>query len=329
MTGAIVKKNCSTGGAQQVSRWLLLLIALLVSGCQMVSGDRGLVEQRIIIAPESEQARSQPAVIKNDSLKPVTQKSVVTKATFSPLTTSNGQFAIDDTATGDFADELDSFFLTLKADATGLANWNNAALFGIALGGSVGLRQSVDGKVRRTTARHPKRWGSASRHIGRLADPQYQLAALLLLRHYGRSQSDAKFQDFTDSLFNAWALTGLGTLAMKGIANTDRPSIEWNSGQFGFPSYHASSSFSIAAVVDEYYGARAGLPAYLVAGLISWSRIDERDHDLSDIAFGAALGYLIGKSVAGRHLYCDGRVRILPFVHPTDGSSGLMLDVSF
>ena len=113
------------------------------------------------------------------------------------------------------------------------------------------------------------------------------------------------------------------------MVNTDRPSDRWIGGQFGFPSHHASSGFSIAAVLDEYYGRRVGIPAYAVAGLISWSRIDERDHDLSDVVFGAALGYVIGKAVAGKHLRCDARVRLVPYLNPSDGSTGIMFERQF
>jgi hypothetical protein len=82
-------------------------------------------------------------------------------------------------------------------------------------------------------------------------------------------------------------------------------------------------------VLDEYYGFEAGLPAYTLAGLISWSRIDERDHDLSDVVFGAAMGWVIGKSVAGTHLRGNGRVRVSPWMHPGEGAAGVMFDARF
>ena len=62
--------------------------------------------------------------------------------------------------------------------------------------------------------------------------------------------------------------------------------------------------------------------------MIGYSRIDERDHDLSDVLYGAALGYVIGKSVAGNHLCGDSPVHLLPYVHAIDGSAGFMLEVS-
>lgn len=225
--------------------------------------------------------------------------------------------------------DFKSFLHNLKDDTRGAANLNNAALIGLSLGAAIGIRQDLDGQVRDNTARHPERWGRFSNSLGRLGEAQYQVAGLAALYTYSRLQHDEELHDLSHTLFSAFTLTGLSTLAVKGISNTDRPSDDWNGGQYGFPSYHAASSFTLAAVLDEYYGAEVGLPAYALAGLISWSRIDERDHDLSDVVFGAALGYVIGKSVAGNHRFNDGRVRILPWVHPGDGSGGLLFDVRY
>ena len=66
-----------------------------------------------------------------------------------------------------------------------------------------------------------------------------------------------------------------------------------------------------------------------LAGMIGWSRIDGQDHDLSDVVFGAALGWVIGKSVAKNNLCRDTRVKILPYLHPTEATSGVMFDVPF
>lgn len=200
---------------------------------------------------------------------------------------------------------------------------------GAATAAAIALRQDADDQVRQDTASNPKRWGRGSEILGKFGDATYQVPVLLALYGYTLHQDDVELHHFTSSLFSAYTLTGLSTVAIKGIVNSDRPSDDWNDGQFGFPSFHTSSSFAIAAVIDEYHGPKAGLPAYAMAGLIGWSRIDERDHDLSDVIFGAALGYVIGKSVSGRHLYGDSRVRILPFTHPTEGSAGLMLDCPF
>jgi len=226
-------------------------------------------------------------------------------------------------------DELSQFAHTLAADSKAAVNLNNAALFSLALGAALGMRAGLDEQVRENVAKHPKRWGGASDGFNDLGDFRYQIPAIAALYTYTRFKPESQFSDFTDTLISAYTITGLSTLAVKVIANTDRPSAKFNGGDYGFPSHHVAGSFSIAAVLDEYYGPKVGIPAYMLSGLVGWSRIDTQDHDLSDVVFGASLGLIIGKSVAGNHLYGDGRVRLLPYVHPTDGSSGLMLDVSY
>ncbi len=217
----------------------------------------------------------------------------------------------------------------LRDDARAAANWNNALILAMAAGGAIVVRQDLDGKVRVNTARHPNRWGEASKTLGKFGEVTIQAPALAALYGYSLWTQNPELHGLTDTLFSSFSLAGMTTVLLKAAVNSDRPDNSLNGGQFGFPSYHTASTFSIAAVLDEYYGPRVGLPAYTFAGLIGWSRIDERDHDLSDVLFGAALGYVIGKSVAGHHLCGDGRVRLLPYVHPSDGSTGLMFEYPF
>ncbi|HUG94424.1 MAG TPA: phosphatase PAP2 family protein [Planctomycetaceae bacterium] len=228
-----------------------------------------------------------------------------------------------------FRGDLDRFLPLLRDDAQGLAHWNNGVLLGAALAGSLAIRDELDEDVRRATFRHPERWGAASNALGRLGEVQYQVPVLLAVYGYSLREQDADLRDLSGSLISAYTLTGLSTTIVKGLSDTDRPSEKWNNGHYGFPSFHVASSMSIAAVLDEYYGPRVGVPAITLAGLIGWSRIDERDHDLSDVVFGAAVGYVIGKSVASRHRTGDGRVHVLPWSHPTEGTTGLRVDVEW
>lgn len=38
-----------------------------------------------------------------------------------------------------------------------------------------------------------------------------------------------------------------------------------------------------------------------MTGIVDWSRIDQREHDLSDMFFGAARKFFIGRSVVAAH----------------------------
>lgn len=225
-----------------------------------------------------------------------------------------------------FQDDYRQFLPRLARDARGVAQWNNLLILGAALGGSISIRQDLDDQVRESTARHPERWGDFSSTLGTFGEVQYQVPALLAVYGYSLRQQDPHLHDMMTTMISAYTLTGLSTLAIKGATNTERPSDDWNEGEYGFPSFHVGSTMTIAAVASDYYGWKAGLPLYTLAGLIGWSRLDERDHDLSDVVFGAALGFVIGKAVSGRQLTGDSRIELRPWVRQTDGSTGVMLE---
>ncbi len=85
---------------------------------------------------------------------------------------------------------------------------------------------------------------------------------------------------------------GLCTYGIKFITGRIRPD---GANRRSFPSGHTSSSFLAATIVDDLYGSKIGVPAYLLAGLTGLSRIHDNKHYLSDVIFGASLGIALGK----------------------------------
>ncbi|PNU18580.1 PAP2 family protein [Geothermobacter hydrogeniphilus] len=81
------------------------------------------------------------------------------------------------------------------------------------------------------------------------------------------------------------------TLALK--YSIDKPRPEGHGGQ-SFPSGHSSSAFQGATFIQRRYGWRYGVPAYLAATYVGWSRVEgESDkHDVVDVLAGAGIGYL-------------------------------------
>jgi membrane-associated phospholipid phosphatase len=67
---------------------------------------------------------------------------------------------------------------------------------------------------------------------------------------------------------------------------------------FSFPSGHATVTFAAATVLQRRLGYRAGIAAYAIASYVAASRLHDNRHYLSDVVFGAAMGIVIGRSVA-------------------------------
>src|SRR5207237_7054299 len=64
-----------------------------------------------------------------------------------------------------------------------------------------------------------------------------------------------------------------------------------------FPSGHAAVTFAGATVLERHLGwKRSGL-AYAVATYVAASRLHDNRHYLSDVAFGAAVGTIAGRTV--------------------------------
>jgi membrane-associated phospholipid phosphatase len=96
--------------------------------------------------------------------------------------------------------------------------------------------------------------------------------------------------------------------ALKAITRRPRPIDDNGSGEFfsggsSFPSGHSITAWALAAVVaNEYHKHRlVQIGAYSLATLVSMSRFTGRNHFLSDVLIGSAVGYGIGRYVYRTH----------------------------
>ena len=76
------------------------------------------------------------------------------------------------------------------------------------------------------------------------------------------------------------------THTIKRVVNKERP----NGGDFSFPSGHTSAAFTGAAFIDYKYGLKYGLPAYIFAAFVGWSRVYAKKHDYIDVLGGIIVG---------------------------------------
>ena len=99
-------------------------------------------------------------------------------------------------------------------------------------------------------------------------------------------------------MMTALSITGLTTLGLKAAVNNEQPNQEMG---YAWPSGHTASSFTVASVLDEFYGPQIGIPAYAAAGFVGYRMMDAGDHWASDVLFGGVLGWVVGHTVAGKH----------------------------
>jgi hypothetical protein len=211
-------------------------------------------------------------------------------------------------------------------DTKSIFTWQNTLVLGVAGGASVAIRDNLNAPVRDYTAEHPQRWGAADDVFRQFGEAQYQVPVLAGVYGLSLWTGNDHCHEFSKAVLSAYGLNAAATMTLKVICNTQRPTADVQSGHYGFPSFHTSSTFTIASVLDEYYGWQVGLPAYTLAGLVGWSRIDQREHDLADVLFGAVLGVVIGKSVAGAHIERALNMQISPYYDPQNNATGVSFE---
>ena len=129
----------------------------------------------------------------------------------------------------------------------------------------------------------------------------------------GNATVTAVGADLVSANIVAQTLTG----AVKMSVRRGRP----DGTQFSFPSGHTSVSFASATVLQRHFGWKAGVPAYAMASYVAASRIHDKRHFLSDVAFGAAVGIVSGWTVTMGH--GEAQVTMTPVASP--GGAGLSL----
>jgi hypothetical protein len=93
--------------------------------------------------------------------------------------------------------------------------------------------------------------------------------------------------------------------------------------KYSFPSGHSTTAFATASVLQRHYGYKIGIPAYTLAAYVGGARIAGNRHYLSDVIFGAAVGFASGHTVIRGH--AKRSLEVKPVVTP----GGFALAVTF
>ena len=82
------------------------------------------------------------------------------------------------------------------------------------------------------------------------------------------------------------AITMAVTFGLKYAINARRP----NGDPHSFPSGHAAITFASAEFMRQRYGWKFGVPAYIFASFVGYSRVRAHQHYFRDVAAGAVIG---------------------------------------
>lgn len=140
--------------------------------------------------------------------------------------------------------------------------------------------------------------GFFSESLNVVGGPAAHFAATGLWYALSVQNNDTINEERAWTMMTALTINGLVTVGLKAARGNDTP----NGDKWAWPSGHTSSSFTVAAVLDEFYGPKVGIPAYIGATFVAYRMVEEGDHWMSDAVFGAALGWAVGHSVAGKHM---------------------------
>jgi len=219
----------------------------------------------------------------------------------------------DTPAAGDFTPSLGRIFADTITDFRRLPSIDSAVI--LSMGGLTALAgHGADTRLSQTFSSSASMSGpfSAGQTIGAAAT---QLAGAFATYSIGRMTGNPKVATIGADLVRAQFVSQTMTQVIKLSVGRTRP----DGTSLSFPSGHSASAFATAAVLQRHLGWKAGIPAYGVAAYVAASRIQVQRHYLSDVAFGAAIGIVAGRTVTiGRG---DARFAVAPAAAP--GGAGV------
>ena len=191
-----------------------------------------------------------------------------------------------------------------------LSKKENLVILGLAGAASIVMNQGADDDAESYFDRHEIFPGFSDRALKALGNPGFHFAATGLWYAFSVNNNDDLNKQRSWTMLKALSVTGLATVGLKAIRNNETPvGDDW-----AWPSGHTSSSFTVASVLHEFYGLEVGIPAYAAASLVGLRMMDQGDHWASDVVFGAALGWVVGHTIASEDKKAEiAGFKVVPF----------------
>ncbi len=274
--------------------WLRLFCAFLVftSGC---TNTGQVTTEKDTVVPPSESSQDTTAVKQTEQTE---------DASTEPLWLKTAKQDLENWPDRLISDTKESF---LRPD-------NMTALL-LAGAASVVMHQDADKDIADYFERHQKLCNFSDESLNIIGHPTTHFAAGTIWYFLSVQNQDDVNKERAWTMRTALTITWLATMGLKAARDNETP----NGKDWAWPSGHTSSSFTVASVLDEFYGPKVGIPAYTIASLVAYRMIDTDDHWASDVVFGATLGWVVGHTVAGKHKELEvAGYKVVPFVPFTE-----------
>jgi membrane-associated phospholipid phosphatase len=232
---------------------------------------------------------------------------------------------IEEDRQADFGDtSLSAFPKTLGRNFAGLLDRGNLVPLMAGISAST-MSRGLDNDVHGYFA-NKDRFGTAD-NIGEfLGSAPFVAGATGALFVASRFSNSNRFRAFGYSMAQGYIMTNTITTAIKYTADRTRPD---GSNELSFLSGHTSSAFTFAGIVNHYYGKKLGIAAYMGAAFVATTRVAKNVHYLSDVVAGAALGYIVGRTVVRGPSLDSQRILWAPTISPSGKGAGISAIIRF
>lgn len=141
---------------------------------------------------------------------------------------------------------------------------------------------------------------------------------------YGHFSDNERANERAWSMIKATTYASIVTTVLKYTVQEERPG---DGARNSFPSGHTTTAFAFASYVGAEHGWAWGIPAYLMAAGVGFSRINDNAHWMNDVVAGAAIGtaYGLGISLLNKKER-EGKIKITPTLTPTVQSLNVSWD---
>lgn len=119
-----------------------------------------------------------------------------------------------------------------------------------------------------------------------VSDNGDDITVALFLAAYASTAIAQDWEGTKQFTYSAGTTTIITSLLKKNMGNNRPLSYNYDS----FPSGHSALAFSSAAFIDTRYGHSVGIPAYLFASYVGYSRVVTDEHYISDVLAGISIG---------------------------------------